>query len=654
MALVNSNLKHLQDVIDHLKEIPRGQAIKGAISVAAFVIACKFLWKTVQDPTSRLNDLVLTKTLKYSVEFDENNYGGRLFAEAFRNHGVQFVFTLTGGHIAPILVGCKEVGIRVIDVRHEVNAVFAADAVSRLSGIPGVAVVTAGPGLTNTITAVKNAQMAQSPLILIGGATSDLLKGKGSLQDIDQFALLKPHVKWAVHITKIADIVPAVEKAFRISQSGVPGPVFIEVALDALYREKDARDFYNPTIQKLQSTFFGRVMAWYIGRHLKSIFSGKEISFHTPLPVDIPHGTSRQVRAVAEVLRKAKRPVIMIGSQSVLDFENVVNGTFVKSLIKLGVPVLLSGMARGLLGKESLHIRHKDSRRMALREADVVIIAGLPFDFRLDYGNSITRKCTLISINRDPVDLTKNRTPDIGVLGDPCDFLIRVVDEIGEEDLKSAWTQWHSALLAKDAETDDKITKDSQHELQDGKINPMAVCTAMEQLIHNNSIIVADGGDFVGTAAYIVRPRAPLCWLDPGPFGTLGVGCGFALGAKLCRPNSEVWVVFGDGAVGFSIAEFDTFVRHNIPVIAVVGNDAAWMQILRAQVKIFNTDVGGSLVHTHYEEVAKGFGAQGLEVTKTSEIVSTLKKAKEIATKHPVLVNVIIGKTDFREGSLSM
>ena len=170
--------------------------------------------------------------------------GGERVAEVLVRQGVEFLFTLCGGHISPILVGCKKLGIRVIDVRDEVTAVFAADAVARLTGVPGVAAVTAGPGVTNTITAVKNAQLAQSPLVILGGATGTILKGRGSLQDIDQISLFRPHVKWVASASKVRELVPLVERAFLVARQGVPGPVFVECPVDLLYDEATVRDLY--------------------------------------------------------------------------------------------------------------------------------------------------------------------------------------------------------------------------------------------------------------------------------------------------------------------------------------------------------------------------------------------------------------------------
>jgi len=591
------------------------------------------------------------RKIKYNITFDDTYYGGRVFGEALKNQGVKFVFTLTGGHIAPILVGCKANGIKVIDVRHEVNTAFAADAISRLTGVPGVAIVTAGPGLTNTITAVKNAQMAQSPLILIGGATSDLLKGRGSLQDIDQVALLKPHVKWYTHISSIKDIVPAVEKAFKIAQQGVPGPVFIEVPLDTLYPEKVTREFYSKETNNTGS-LMARVVSWYFRRHVSKIFSDKQIPVAEPLNFYVPSHSSSQVSKAIDYLKRAKKPVIMVGSQAMLLNELVASKKLTEAINLLGVPTFLTGMARGVLGRDSkAQFRHKDTRRKALREADVVILAGVTCDFRLDYGRTINRNATVISINRSCEDLYKNRTPTFGINADPAAFLYELCTKYPRS-VNADWNPWIAELRSKETERDEQIAKDC---LVPGEnISPLFLCQAIEKLAGENAVIIADGGDFVGTAAYILKPRSPLSWMDPGAFGTLGVGCGFAMGAKLCKPDSEVWIIFGDGACGFSLMEFDTFVRHNIPVIAVVGNDSAWTQIMRDQVTFLKDDVGCVLAPTDYQDVVKGMGAEGILIKNTNEVEDALKKAKELAKTKPVLINAIIRKTDFRSGSLSM
>ena len=572
--------------------------------------------------------------------------GGDQIAEVLKAHRVPFLYTLCGGHISPILVGCKARGIRVVDVRHEATAVFAADATARLTGVPGVAAVTAGPGITNTITAIKNAQMAQSPVILLGGAAPTVLKGRGALQDIDQMVLLKPHVKWAKAVRKVRDLAPAVNQAIYEAQSGVPGPVFVECPLDLLYAEETVREFYG--VKASSKSLANRALQFYLQWHLNRIFAGAD-HVATPAPVQVKKQTSdqRKLQQVAEKLQAAQRPVLLIGSQALSDTAQT--GELAQAVVAMGIPTYLSGMARGLLGQNNpIQMRHK--RRNALREADLVMLAGVPCDFRLDYGNHIPRRATYISINRSRTDLRKNRRPSIGVLGDPGNFLIALSQQVTQA---GQWASWRDTLRQRDEERNVEI---AQQALQPtGKVNPLHLCQELASATAPETIFVADGGDFVATASYIVNPPGPLTWLDPGPFGTLGVGAGFALAAKLCRPQAEVWLLYGDGSAGYSLTEFDTFARHNVPVIAVVGNDAGWTQIARDQVDILQDDVGTVLEHTDYHSVAQGFGGNGLQLEDPELIGDTLQQAKIMAQNgSPVLVNAILGKTDFRKGSISV
>jgi acetolactate synthase-1/2/3 large subunit len=292
-------------------------------------------------------------------------------------------------------------------------------------------------------------------------------------------------------------------------------------------------------------------------------------------------------------------------------------------------------------------MRH--ARRKALREADCVLLAGVPCDFRLDYGKHVRRSATLIAANRSTKDARLNRKPSIEAIGDAARFLLALAQKA--RDIRRP--EWIATLEARDAEREREI--DAQAENSGKHVNPLAFFRAMETAAGDNAVFVADGGDFVATASYILHPRGPLTWLDPGAFGTLGVGAGFAIGAATVRPKSEVWLVWGDGASGYGLAEFDTFVRHGIPVIAVVGNDACWTQIAREQVKMLGDDVGTVLARTAYHEVAKGFGAEGIEIRTDAEVKAGLDLARRLAASgRPVLVNVWLDKTEFREGSLSM
>ncbi|KAK2566212.1 2-hydroxyacyl-CoA lyase 2 [Acropora cervicornis] len=478
-------------------------------------------------------------------------------------HGVKFVFTLCGGHISPILVSCENLGIRVVDTRHEVTAVFAADAVARLSGVVGVAAVTAGP-------AVKNAQMAESPVLLLGGAAATLLK------DIDQMSLFKPLCKYCATVTRVADIVPILRKAIQAAQSGTPGPVFVEFPIDTLY----PYPLENPR------GLSQHLVNWYISNHLNGLFAGAwEPQDKDPLPVDVPLPGKFQIDECVRLVSKSVKPVIIIGSQATLP--PVPAEKLKEALEGLSIPCFLGGMARGLLGRNSnLHVRQR--RRDALKEADLVILAGDPATFLLSLSQSLKGyNC--------PVDW---------------------VDMLKERDLEK-----------------EKANSFKSEESVKQYLNPLKLLHNLENVMATNSIIVADGGDFVGTAAYILRPRGPLTWLDPGAFGTLGVGGGFALGAKLCRPDAET------------------------PVIALVGNDACWSQIAREQVPMFGSSIGCDLEFTDYHVVADGYGGKGflLSDSSTPEIDATLTKAQETASGgKAVLINALIGKTDFRQGSISV
>ncbi|MBZ0102393.1 MAG: thiamine pyrophosphate-binding protein, partial [Thermoanaerobaculia bacterium] len=353
----------------------------------------------------------------------EARHGGDRVAEVLRRAGVETLFTLCGGHISPILVGAKARGIRVVDVRHEANAVFAADATARLTGRPGVAAVTAGPGLTNTVTAVENARLAQSPLLVLGGATATVLRGRGSLQDIDQQALARPLFKWTTRVERVAALAPAVERALALARDGVPGPVFVECAVDLLYPEALVREWYGvvPPAGERAPSLAKRLERLYLGAHLRRIFRPGGEADGAPIAASpAPPPPPGAVRRAARRLSRAERPVLVIGSPALAQASEAAE--LVAAVEALGVPVWLSGMARGLLGAEHpLLFRHR--RKEALREADLVLLAGVPCDFRLDYGRSIGRRATLVAAHRSAADLERNRAPQIAAVADPALFL---------------------------------------------------------------------------------------------------------------------------------------------------------------------------------------------------------------------------------------
>lgn len=579
-------------------------------------------------------------------------HGGDVVGEVLARHGVGHIFTLCGGHISPILVGAKARGIDIVDVRDEKNAVFAADAVARMTGICGVAAVTAGPGVTNAMTALKNAQMAQSPVLLLGGATATLLKGRGALQDIDQMALIRSAVKWSSSVSTVPALGATVARAIEIAESGVPGPVFVEVPVDLLYPESVVRQWYieESGVDRADS-LATKALGLYLKGHLYRQFHMPHVDLDLRMPeVKMPSlkDQGSRIREAAELLRGAQRPALVVGSQTLVNSRDP--GPLADAVRQLGVPCWLGGMARGLLGRDSdIQFRHKRSK--ALAEADVVVVAGFPFDFRMKYGRSIGSRAKLVAANLSATELRKNRRPDVAVQMHAGDFLVQLAREVGPG--LGPWSDWLETLRERESARDEEIR--SQADAGGELVDPLHFFLRMEDKMRDDAVLVADGGDFVATAAYILKPRSPLSWLDPGVFGTLGVGGGFAVGAAKVRPGAEVWIIWGDGSSAYSLAEFDTCVRHGLAPIAVVGTDASWAQIARDQVDLLGDDVATTLVKTPYHTVAEGYGGVGLLLDDPARIDETLDEAKEHARQgRPVLINVHIRRTDFRKGSISI
>ena len=628
MASISSANKRIQQIQNHLTRNPTSEGYLGAAYNSLFGIC----------PESAL-------------------HSGHLVSSVLKAHGVKHIFCLSGGHISPILVAAEEDEIRIIDVRHEVNAVFAADAMARLTGIPGVAAVTAGPGVTNTITAVKNAQMAQVPLVLLGGAAATIMKGRGSLQDIDQRAVLEPIVKKCFTISTVRDIVPMMREAFQVASSGVPGPVFIELPLDVLYcpldimvemgwfertrrgRLTDADkknvvipeealqmnyqlDQYLNSLREDSTVFLRKetpnsnplYVQAYLGIKLKYVHGNTPIMDLTkldfsPLPVHIPLPKQSEIEKTINLLKNAKRPVLVLGSQVTIDAPLM--NRLVESVNQLGMPTFLGGMARGLLGRNGKYFI-RQGRTNALAESDCVILCGAVTDFRLGYGRSLPKNVPVVAVNRSVEMLNLNTdlywSPTIASQSDPCQFLLELAAAAAvaapSTSIHQALPSWLNKLKAEELKKElVNAAKCNEPAFGTGDqqgvelINPLKLFSELEKSLPTNSILVADGGDFVATAAYTLRPRGeffekiftlitffffleqngsdyfflilffflvlffctgPLSWLDPGAYGTLGVGGGFALAAALHFPEKEIWIIWGDGSAGYSIAEFDT------------------------------------------------------------------------------------------------
>ncbi|EJD74363.1 thiamine pyrophosphate enzyme [Loa loa] len=592
----------------------------------------------------------------FQVDEKSEHHGGELVAAVLKAHNINEIFTLCGGHISPILVAAQNLGIHVYDTRHEVNAVFAADAVARLRQSVGVAVVTAGPGLTNTITAVKNAQMAETAVLIIAGAAPVLSKNRGALQDIDQISLMRPLCKHVARITRIKDIVMALKKAMHIAQSGTPGPVFVEIPIDVLYPYKTVLKEMN--IFKPRS-FKQTVVNSYLLANISRQFSGgwliKEDML--PIPARITFPNKNDIAKLMHLVLKSKKPVIVIGSQAVLAPVSVHE---LKNAVKsIGIPTFLTGMSRGLLGQQSpIHMRY--NRKDTLKEADLIILAGAVCDFRLSYGRALSPYASVVSINRDRAQMLKNEgifwRVKLAIQADVATALVNLADYLLANDPEHGLSirEWISYLTAKEkAKNAENMNKMKESFVKDG-INPLYVLSLINKVLPENAILIADGGDFIGSAAYIVHPRGPLQWLDPGVFGTLGVGAGFALGAKAVYPNRPVVILYGDGSCGFSLMEFDTFSRHKLSVIALIGNDACWSQIAREQIATLHSSVAVDLQYTRYDNVGAALGASGALIANQEDL--TRENFEQIFASATdggsVVVNIIIGKSNFRDGSI--
>ncbi|CAH8828142.1 unnamed protein product [Trichobilharzia szidati] len=639
----------------------------------------------------------LRRYFRFEVDKNSEHYGGELVADVLKAHNVPFIFTLIGGHISPILTAAEKQDIRVIDVRHEASAVFAADAVSRLSGSVGVAVVTAGPGLTNTVTAVKNAQMAESPVVLLAGAASGLLRGRGSLQDIDQLTLFRPLCKLCKRVKAVKDIIPVLCEAFCVAQSDTPGPVLVELPIDILYPYKLVEK--HTQISKKPNSIRQKITNWYLQFYLLELFaagftsksespdSGSLTSIEVK-PPKIPLPTKRQINKLVKLIKDSEKPILLIGSQAVLP--PVSAKETAANVNSLRIPAYMSGMARGLLGRDSkLAFRH--ARRTALREADLIILAGAICDFRLDYGRVLNRKAKIVIINRNRKNIELNSDyfwrPYLTIQADVGTTLKNLSIELSDQRVSTdnSFTGWIEVLRSREEKRDEEIRLSCQ--VEGGEhTNPLTVLWKLENYglptdLSEDSIIIADGGDFVGSASYIVRPRQPLSWLDPGPFGTLGVGGGFALGAKLCRPDATVWVIYGDGSCAYSLAEWDSLARHRAPAIGIIGNDACWSQIARDQVAFFQSKVGCQLNYTPYEVVGSAYSrsvtsgsnsnnnhnnniiakddipVNGFLVDKPQleQINHIFDQVKRLSNRGiPSIINCLISASSFREGSLAV
>ena len=546
-------------------------------------------------------------------------HGGRIVARALKAEGVSHLFTLCGGHVMPIYDGCLDVGIRVVDVRHEQTAAHAADGWARVTGEPGVAVVTAGPGLTDAVTGVASAWRASIPMLVFGGQGPRSLADMGSLQDMNHVDLMKPITKWSHSVPESRRLAEYVSMAFRIATTGVPGPVFLEMPVDFLFDTVDESRIEFPT------------------------------GYRTPAGIG---GDPVYVERAVELLRTAERPVALVGSQL---FWSRQRDAYVPFVEHFGMPVYVNGQGRGSLPPDHPCYFHR-TRKDALRAADVILIFGTPLDFRLGYGRTshLNPGAKLIQVDLDGGEIGRNRHIDVGIVGD-TGMVMAQLTALGAgvpRGGSAAVRAWARELRAKEAERLEQMRPELDSDVT--PINPLRLCKEIDAVLDADTTVIGDGGDFVATAASVLRISRIGHWLDPGPLGTLGVGPGYAMAAKLARPAGNVIIVYGDGTFGLHGLEFEAMVRQKINVVGIVGNDAAWMQIRRGQVELYGEEraIATRLDFTRYDRVVEALGGHGEYVERPEEIRPALERA--LGAGKPALVNVRLGASEFRKGAISI
>jgi thiamine pyrophosphate-dependent acetolactate synthase large subunit-like protein len=521
-------------------------------------------------------------------------HGGRLVAKALKSRGVSHLFTLSGGHLFSIYDGCRAEGIEIVDVRHEQSAAFAAEGFAKATRRVGVAALTAGPGVTNGVSAIAGAQANGSPLCVLGGRAPELRWGAGSLQEIDHLPFVSPLVKDARTVKEPARIGEMTAAALDIAAAPPSGPAFVDFPLDVVFSEAD------PNI---------------------------------PPPPELAGGApAAGVEEAAELLAGAERPVIMAGT-------GLYWGRGEKELRRLaeglGIPVFLNGLGRGCLPADH-ELCFSRARAAGLGDADVALLIGAPIDFRLGFGGSFGGETKLIRLDAAPNELTANRKPEVDLVGEVRATLAALADAAAGASPRTA--PWLDQLRR----VEEEKRAAEQDELNDARspLHPVRVYRELREVLDRDAIVVGDGGDFVSYAGRYIETFEPGCWMDPGPFGCLGAGPGQAIGAKLAHPDRQVCLLLGDGAFGFAGVEFDTMARHGLGVVGVMGNNGIWALEHHPMKFLYGYSVAAELrPETPYEQMVEALGCDGIAVRDPEQLRPALERAFE--SGRPTLVNVI-------------
>jgi thiamine pyrophosphate-dependent acetolactate synthase large subunit-like protein len=531
-----------------------------------------------------------------STETEESTqvHGGRLVAKRLKAHGVTKLFTLSGGHLFSIFDGCREEGIDLVDVRHESAATFAAEGWAKVTRQPGVAALTAGPGVTNGMSAIASAQQNGSPILVLGGRAPAMRWGQGSLQELDHVPFVRPLTKLATTAAATAEIPGLIDDALTAAVTAHSGPTFIDFPMDVVFME--AAPAGEPA----------------------------------PLP-DPAGGPVPDIARAAALLRDAERPVIMAGT-------NLYWGHGEDALLalaqELGIPVFLNGLARGCVPADH-ELFFARARSNGLKGADVALVIGVPMDFRLGFGQSFGEETELVVIDRaEP--LREHPRP---VAAELYGSVPGILDALRTEVRDGADTGlWVSALRA--AEDEKRAAERAEFDDDRAPLHPMRLYRELGEVIDRDAIVIGDGGDFVSFAGRVVDTYQPGCWLDPGPFGCLGCGPGYALAAKVAHPDRQVVLLLGDGAFGFSAMEFDTLARHGVNVVGVMGNNGIWALEKHPMEFLYGYSVAADLrPGTRYDQVVAALGGHGELVERPADLKPALERA--FSAGLPALVNVL-------------
>jgi thiamine pyrophosphate-dependent acetolactate synthase large subunit-like protein len=521
---------------------------------------------------------------------------------AARAHGVQTVFTLSGGHVFPLYDGAVKADppMRIVDVRHEQTAAFAAEGTARLTRSPGLAVLTAGPGVTNGISAVTTAHFNGTPVVVLAGRAPDGRWGSGSLQELDHPPLLAPVTKraWTAH--QPGDVGPAVDDAFRIATNRHRGPVFLDASLEAL---------------------FGPAPAWQ-PEPLESSRSDKP--------------SAESVAAVARLLAGAERPVLVLGSDVWMDSAEAEARSAAEML---QLPVVANGQARGVLpGGHPLLVTR--ARATALAAADLVIVVGTPLDFRLGYGRFGGKEgppAQVVHVADAADQVATHCELAASAHGSLAAFFGGLVDAAGSfaHPWADEWVPRLREACAQAVRADGALLGSDAH-----PVHPMRIYGELSAQLEPDAVVIGDGGDFVSYAGKYLEPQQPGGWLDPGPYGCLGTGLGYAIAARVARPDAQVVLLLGDGAAGFSLMDVDTLVRHGLPVVMICGNNGIWGLEKHPMQALYGYDVAADLQPgCRYDQVVTALGGGGEVVKDAAGIGPALRRAFEANV--PYLVNVL-------------